>query len=390
MYSFGYNNIILPLFKSSTVSLLVIFCFCLIYGPYAHANNIKIALVGPFTGPYSAYGTLLLSGAIQAANDINAKGGIKGWQLEIVPLDDQCNPDIAIKQAEAIIKQDQYQAVVGHVCSAATLATSTVYARANILMITPTATNNKITEHNLSTVFRMTGTDQQQSITAANFIAKNLKSKRVAILHDQELYSKDLADLVSEQLIGLNISPVLYQGIPRGTRNFTPIIKKLKALNADAIYFAGLYPEVAALAKTLNILQLQMPLITADGIALNKFICTVGDSQLANSVLMTFADNPRTILSSQKVIKAMQSNKLETTGYALYTYAAVQVIASAIDNTNTTNGTVLAHWLHQHEVNTVLGTKSWDTNGDIINSSFNVYTMLSDNILTAVTPTTKN
>lgn len=388
MYSIIHNNI-LRLFKNLITAIVISFVCCS-YCQNAYADNIKIALVGPFTGPYSAYGTLLLSGAIQAANDINHKGGLKGVQLEIIPIDDQCSPDIAIKQAEVIIKHRQYQAVIGHVCSAATLATSSVYARANILMITPTATNNKITQNNHSTVFRMTGTDQQQSMTAANFIAKNLKSKRIAILHDQELYSKDLADLVSENLIRLNISPVLYQGIPRGTRNFTPIIKKLKSLNADAIYFAGLYPEVAALTKTLNILQLQMPLITADGVALNKFISTVGGAQLANSVLMTFADNPRSILSSQTVIKNMQKNKLETTGYALYTYAAVQVIANAIDNTNTTDSITLANWLHQHEVNTVLGKKSWDTNGDIINSSFNMYTMLADNTLTAMTTTTKN
>ena len=163
--------------------------------------------------------------------------------LEIVPIDDQCNPDVAVKQAENIIKAN-YQAIIGHVCSAATLATSNIYARANILMITPTATNDKITQRNISTVFRMAGTDQEQSQTAANFIAKTLKSKKIAILHDKELYSKELADLVSENLTRLGTAPVLYQGIARGTRNFTPIIKKLKALDADAVYFASLYPEI--------------------------------------------------------------------------------------------------------------------------------------------------
>ena len=118
----------------------------------------------------------------------------------------------------------------------------------------------------------------------------------------------------------------------------------------------------------MNILQLQIPIITADGVALNKFVQQVGGPQAASSVLMTFTDNPSDIISSRMVIHAMQTNNLETTGYALYTYAAVQVIAKAIDSANTTDGVTLANWLHQHEVDTVLGIKSWDTSGNIINS----------------------
>jgi branched-chain amino acid transport system substrate-binding protein len=347
----------------------------------ANSHNIKIAMVAPFTGSYAAYGTLLLSGAIQAANDINAAGGVKGVALEIVPFDDQCNPDIAIKQAETIINSKQYQAVIGHACSAATLATSNLYARANILVITPTSTNDKITERSISTLFRMSGTDQQQSLTAAQFIAQKLKSKRVAILHDQELYSKDLADSVSENLLRFDTTPVLYQGVARGTRNFTPIIKKLKSLNVDAIYFAGLYPEVGALVKTLHILQLSIPVITADGIALNKFIDTVGNLSAANAVLMTFSDDPNNLISSRNILHKMQDNKLETTGYALYTYATVQTIVKAIESTNTTDGITLSNWLHQHEVDTVLGKKSWDTNGNIINNKFRIYSLNSANNL---------
>lgn len=351
---------------------------------FAEPHKIKIALAGPFTGSYAAYGTLLLSGAIQAANDINQKGGIKGAHLEIVPIDDHCDPDVALTQAENIIKAKTYQAVIGHVCSAATLATSSLYAKANILLITPTSTNDKITERSISTLFRMTGTDQQQSLAAAKFIAQTLKSKRVAILHDQDLYSKDLADSVSENLLRFGTSPILYQGVDRGTRNFTPIIKKLKALNADAIYFAGLYPEVAALAKTLHILELQIPLLSSDGVALNKFIDAIGNPAASSAVLFTFADNPHALVSTQSVLKKMQENKLETTGYALYTYAAVQTIAQAIDTTNTTDGTTLANWLHQHEIDTILGKKSWDTNGNIINSRFRVYALVGVNNLVAL------
>ncbi len=78
-------------------------------------------------------------------------------------------------------------------------------------------------------------------------------------------------------------------------------------------------------------------MLTADGVALNKFLQYVGEP-VANSVLMTFAENPSSLVSGQKIIQAMQKNKLETTGYALYAYAAVQVISKAVDAVNTTDG----------------------------------------------------
>ncbi len=365
-------------FGISLIGLLFSLCASI---ACAQTASIKIALVAPFTGQYAAYGTQLLSGASQAANDLNNKGGVKGVKIEIMPFDDQCNPDLAVRRAEEILANKQLHVVIGHVCSAPTLAALNLYAKQGMLMLTPTATNSKITERNVSTVFRMIGTDQQQSQVAAEFIAKKLKRQRVAILHDQDLYSKELADMVSESLLRLGTSPILYQGVARGTRNFTSIIKKLKALNADAVYFAGLYAEVAALSKTLSILQLQIPLITADGIAINKFISTVGNQQLASAVLFTFPQDPNSLISSQMVINHMQQQKLETTGYALYAYASVQVLARAIDATNTTDGKTLASWLHQHQVDTILGNKSWDTSGNVIDPQFHVYALRAENKL---------
>lgn len=339
----------------------------------AETIPLQIALVGPFSGPYSAYGSQLLAGAMQAATDINNNGGINNVSIEIMPLDDQCDADMAIARADEIIRGNKYHAVIGHVCSAASLATAKIYAQQNILVVSPTATNPKLTQNHINTFFRISGNDLQQSITAANFIAKNLGSKRIAILHDNELYSKELADLVSEHLIHLDTTPALYQTVPRGTRNYTNLIKKMSNLEVDAIYFAGLYPEVAALANALNTLQMQIPLISADAIALEQFAAQITSVEAANNVLLTFATDPNQLVSSRNLLQAMHDNHFSTAGYALYAYAAVQVIAKAMQNTNKLEGKDLANWLHHNPVDTVLGKKYWDTNGDITDHEFKMY-----------------
>ena len=115
-------------------------------------------------------------------------------------------------------------------------------------------------------------------------------------------------------------------------------------------------------------------MISADGIALNKFINAAGGPKIANSILLTFGTDPNSLISSKNVIHAMQQEKLETTGYAVYAYASIEIIAKAIENANSTDGEILAHWLHHHEVDTVLGKKSWDTSGNINDGTFKVYT----------------
>lgn len=344
----------------------------------AEAAPLQIAVVGPFSGAYSAYGSQLLAGAMQAAIDINNQGGINNVEIEIMPLDDQCDPDMAIARADEIIRSNKYHAVIGHVCSAASLATAKVYAQQNILVVSPTSTNPKLTQNHINTFFRMSGNDLQQSVTAAEFIAKRLGSKRIAVLHDNELYSKELADLVAEHLIHLETTPAMYQTVSRGTRNFTSLIKKMANLNVDAIYFAGLYPEVAALANALNTLQMQIPLISADAIALEQFAAELNSTESANNVMLTFATDPNQLVSSRNLLQAMQENNFSTTGYALYAYASVQVIASAMQNTNKLEGKDLANWLHHHPVDTVLGKKSWDTNGDITDHEFKMYAWQTD------------
>ncbi len=340
--------------------------------------HLRIGMVGPLSGDYAAYGTQVLSGSIQAITDINESGGVHGVQLEIIPFDDQCNADIAVRQANDLVKQHKLHAIVGHVCSAATLATAPIYAKANILVITPSATNPHITQHSISTLFRISGNDIHQAEVAANFLHTKLKSKQVAILHDQDLYSKALADKVSELLAEYGTPPILYHATSRGTRNFSALIKKLKLLSADAVYFAGMYPEVAALASSMHTLELQIPLLAGDGCAVPQLHTATSIPKIAHEILFTFGVNPATLVATRKISSRMHEQKLDASGYALYAYAAVQIIAAALRESNSTDGKVLSAWLHNHEVETILGKKSWDTNGDSNQNDFAVYAWQPD------------
>jgi len=337
------------------------------------STTLKIAIAGPFTGPYSAYGVQVLSGATQAIADINKAGGIKGIHLELEPFNDQCDSEIAKGLAQKIISDRKHHAVIGHMCSAASLATLDQYAAAKMLVISPSSTYVELTRHGVNTFFRMVGTDEQQTNVAVNFLIKHLQASRISIFYSYDFYGKNLDENINLQLAKKHKTAVMLQSVNRSETKFQNIIKKFKDLQVDAIYFAAMYPEVAALAKALSVNQIQIPIMTADGSAVSNFVKLAGGTKVANSVLMTFGSDPKKFKTNADIVRNMHSKNLEVDGYSLYAYAAVQAVAAAIENTDTTDGEKLANYLHHHQLNTVLGTKSWDTNGDLFDTNFYVY-----------------
>lgn len=84
-------------------------------GVSAYAENIKVALAGPVTGPVAQYGDMQMIGAKMAIQKINEAGGVNGNTLEAVVYDDACDPKQAVAVANKIVN-DGVKFVVGHLC----------------------------------------------------------------------------------------------------------------------------------------------------------------------------------------------------------------------------------------------------------------------------------
>lgn len=92
----------------------------------AHAQTIKIAVVGPTTGQVTQYGDMVREGVDTAIERINATGGVNGKKLEAVVIDDGCEPKQGPVAANRVVN-DKIGFVVGHVCSGATIAATEIY-----------------------------------------------------------------------------------------------------------------------------------------------------------------------------------------------------------------------------------------------------------------------
>ena len=337
----------------------------------AAAQTIKIGIAGPITGPYAKFGEQLTRGGIAAATAINKAGGINGRKIEIVPGDDACDPKQARAVANRLVNDGVY-AVAGHFCSSSTIPASEVYDEANILQITPASTNPKVTDRGLPAVFRVCGRDDQQGDVAGDFIAKNLKAKRVAVIHDKDTYGQGLADATKARLHKNGIKEVLYEGITRGDKDFNSLVTKMKGLNVDVIYFGGLHTEAGLIVRQAREQGLKAKFVSGDGIVTEEFPNIAGPA--TEGVLMSFGADPRKIPDAAKVVRAFRDSGYEPEAYTLYAYTAVQVIADALKANNVSkDGRKLAAYIKSHSFNTVMGKKEFDSKGDLKVSDYVLY-----------------
>src|SRR5258708_35328829 len=147
--------------------------------PYAQAE-VKLAVGGPITGGSAAFGAQLKNGVEQAIEDINAAGGILGQKLVLSIGDDRADPKEGVSAANKFAA-DGVKFVIGHFNSGVTIPASDVYLENGMLVITPAATNPKVTDRpGMWNMFRVCGRDDQQGSVAGALIAAKYKGKRVA------------------------------------------------------------------------------------------------------------------------------------------------------------------------------------------------------------------
>ena len=166
-----------PVFRLTPVIAALGVAAGLTFGAAAHAQTIKIGVVGPTTGAVTQYGDMVREGVDTAVERINAAGGVNGKKLETVVIDDGCEPKQGPNAANRVVNS-KIGFVVGHVCSGATIAAADIYNNEGVVMVTPSATSPALTDgKNYEFIFRTIGRDDQQGPAAAKFILDKIKPK---------------------------------------------------------------------------------------------------------------------------------------------------------------------------------------------------------------------
>jgi ABC-type branched-subunit amino acid transport system substrate-binding protein len=111
------------------------FLLLLLIGCQSVAPVIKVALVGPFEGQQRAVGYDVIYSARLAARQVNEAGGIGGYRVSLVALDDGGDPELARQVAQSLVIDPAVVAVVGHWGDETTETAVPIYTAANLAII---------------------------------------------------------------------------------------------------------------------------------------------------------------------------------------------------------------------------------------------------------------
>jgi branched-chain amino acid transport system substrate-binding protein len=353
--------------------LLLVTGLALVFAIPALADTIKIGVAGPHTGDLAPYGIPTKEAAEMVVAEINAAGGVLGKQIELVALDDQCKPEIATSVATKLVSEG-VSVVIGHVCSGATKAALGIYKEANVIAISPWATNPPLTQSgDYPNFFRTIAPDDDQGKLAATFATDKLGAKKIAIIHDKGDYGKGFADFAKQFVeAGGKAQVVMYEGITPGAMDYSAVVQKIRKEGSDVVIFGGYHPEASKLVSQMNKKRVKVAFIGPDGVKGDGFLEIAGKD--AEGV---YATGPMdvTAYASNKAARSAYNAKYDKEPGTFFDqgYAALQAVIAAIKASGGTDYAGLEKALRSNYVETTVGKIKFDGKGDAEGVGFSVY-----------------
>jgi branched-chain amino acid transport system substrate-binding protein len=244
---------------------------------WAQKGTIKIAVQAPLSGEQAALGEHIKLGAQLAVEEAAKAFKALGFDLILVPYDDQAKPEVGVANARNIVADNDVLVLVGHFNSGVALPASEVYKDAMLAMISPANTATEITDRGYPNVNRVCGRDDVQGPVGARFAAQDLKLKSVYIIHDKTLYGQGVAENFRNEAKKLGMNVLGFEGTEERA-NFSPMIIPLKARKPALVYFGGIYHQGGLLLKQLREKGVNAKFMGPDGLDSAEMVKIAGSS----------------------------------------------------------------------------------------------------------------
>jgi branched-chain amino acid transport system substrate-binding protein len=202
--------------------------------PTLAANTIKVGYIGPITGEGAIIGEYELKGVKMALDEVNKAGGVNGVPLELVVEDTAGTNSGAVLATLKMTKRDDVVAIIGLVRSPNIMAASKYIQDARIPVVTG-ASALQVTRHDNPYIFRDRAHDGVVTGVAVKFAVERLQAKKIAILHDTDVFGTGGMENIKVHLKKYGLEPVTVQGYQTGTKDWTPQLLNIKRAGVDVI-----------------------------------------------------------------------------------------------------------------------------------------------------------
>lgn len=336
-------------------------------GGGAETGDIIIGSAVPITGSEAKMGKDITNAIQMAIDEINAKGGVLNRKLKLEVQDEACEAQQAVAAANKLVSLNVVAAVSGY-CSGAFLPTEKVYADAKIGVVVPAANAVKLTEQKFPNINLMNPTNMDQARTAVEYITGTWKAKKVALIHDNSAFAKELAELTRDGLKG-KAEVVAFEAVTKGEKDFSATLTALKAKNPDAIYWTAYYAEGGLIIKQARSLGLTAKIMVGDG-SNDPTLIDIAGAQAAEGVANTTTPSAGDFAGTKDWIPTYKAKYGEPGPYSAQAYDATRIIAEAIKKAGSTDREAVAKAIRAINYQGLTGKVQFSETGNRVNGYF--------------------
>ncbi|MDP2277582.1 MAG: ABC transporter substrate-binding protein [Nitrospirota bacterium] len=263
-------------------SLIVVLSFVLsLYaGALFAADTFDLVIPLPLTGKQAKFGEMQKRSYEMAADEINAKGGIKKKKLILSFEDSGAKPETARAIVEKLIDVKKQPVIVGEYTSACAKAVAAVAEERKTPYLIVASADDNITQQNYKYVFRQNPVNAHYADGVISFINEVVKPKTIAILYESSAFGTSGAEAMAKDAEKLGIKVLLKEKYEAGSLDFKPILSKVKSVQPDVLYMVSYVMDASLLMKQIKELRIDVKLFAggAAGFAIPEFIHNAKDA----------------------------------------------------------------------------------------------------------------
>jgi branched-chain amino acid transport system substrate-binding protein len=291
-------------------------------------SSIRVGLLMPLTGDFSAYGVAMGDAVQLGVDEVNADGGILGQPLELAVEDTKSTPRESLNAFEKLTLQDGVNLVIGPMSSGEVLAVAPAAEVRKVLLFTPSASSPAITAAG-DFIFRNVPSDVFEGAAMATVAATGLNLKKVAVLQVNNDYGVGVVAEFKKNLERLGGSVPIIEQYALDVRDFRTPLLRIKESAPSAVLFIGYKEMGVAVAQARELGIDQQFLSTA--IFEDTDILAVAGKAAEGIIFTSITFDPQNPSPRAKAFTEAYKAKTGRTpdGYAASAYDALHLVAEA-------------------------------------------------------------
>ena len=292
----------------------------------------RIGGIGPITGAAAQYGQGVMNAIQIAVDEVNAAGGINGYQISYNFQDDEMDQQKSVN-AYNTLKDWGMQILEGTVTSGACAAVSQETYSDRIFQLTPSASSTSVTEGHDNT-FQVCFSDPNQGTVSADYIADNQLGTKIGIIYDSsDPYSSGVYQNFATEAQAIGLEIVATEAFTSDNKtDFSTQLQKCKDAEADLLFLPFYYQEGSVVLTQANQMGYAPTMFGVDGfdglLSVENF-----DVKLAEGVYLL---TPFAADADDEATKAFVTKYQETYGgipnqFAADAYDGIYILKEALE-----------------------------------------------------------